>query len=307
MRNNDNVIQFSRETQGVIFGALGVLAWSVSMVGTRAAAPVLGGLFVGLGRGVVGAVLAAGVLAAGRVPLPPRRHWGAIARVSAGSVVTFPVVAGLAMERVPAAHGLVFSALLPLCTAAVAVFRHGERTGRRFWLGGAVGAGAVLGFALHQGGGSLGLADLLLLVGILASAFAYAEGGRLSAELGGKVVLSWSLVFALPVVLPAWLWQIAHHPPVGTPGAWAAFAYVSVFSSYLGFLAWYRGMALGGIARTSQLQTVQPLLGLGWSAWVLGEPISLGLVSTAVTVILCVAYGRSAPPEPASGSLNTVR
>lgn len=292
MKAHDNVIVADRETDGLMWGGLAVLVFSVSMVGTRAAAPELGGVFVGLGRGLVAAVLAAAVIAVRGLPLPARRHWPGLVVVAGGSVIGFPLLSALAMEHVPASHGLVFTALMPSATALAAVVRAGERPSPRFWGWSLVAAGLVAAYAGSNGGAGLEAADALLFGAMVVSAVAYAEGGRLSRELGGMTVLSWALVFAVPVLLPAVALRAWLAPVHGSPAAWLGFAYVSIFSMYVGFLFWYRGLARGGIARVSQLQTVQPLLGLVWSALLLGEPLSLTLVVTAGAVIACVGMGR---------------
>ena len=319
MSTNDNVIHLApitplpalgtrpafnwREHEGPLFGGLAILTFSVSMVGTRAAAPELGGLFVGLGRGLVAALLAAVVLWVGRVPVPARRHWPGLFVVSAGSVLGFPVLSGLALTQVSASDGMVYTAMMPVMTAVVAVLRAGERPTGRFWRASLIACALVVGFALRKGGGAFSVADMQLLVGIALPAIGYGEGGRLSRELGGMAVLSWALVFSLPVLVPATLLVCWWSPPTGDTAAWLGFGYVSIFSMYLGFMAWYRGMARGGIARISQLQAVQPLLGLGWAGLLLGEPLSWDLALTAVGVIVCLSWGRQ---EPLAGGAETL-
>ena len=54
---------------------------------------------------------------------------------------------------------------------------------------------------------------------------------------------------------------------------------------FLGSVAWYRGLAAGSIARLGQLNLVQPLLALLWSASLLGERVT-GVAACAVTVIV---------------------
>jgi drug/metabolite transporter (DMT)-like permease len=292
MSGQSNVTVVERETEGLLHGCIGVLIFSASMVGTRSAAPELGGVFVGLGRGTFAALLAGAVLfwRGGRVP--ERRHWPGLCIVAAGSVIGFPLLSALAMERVPASHGMVFVALMPALTAAAAVARAGERPSPRFWAWSIAAAGVVAAFSLREGTGALQAADLLLASGAGLSAIAYAEGARLSRELGGMTVLSWALVFALPVVLPGTVLAAWVHPVHGSLHAWLGLAYISFCSMYVGFLFWYRGLSLGGIARVSQVQTLQPLLGLAWAGLILGEPLPLSLVGTALAVIVCVAMGR---------------
>ena len=45
---------------------------------------------------------------------------------------------------------------------------------------------------------------------------------------------------------------------------------------FLGFFAWYHGLALGGVAKIGQVQLAQPVLTLFWAALVLGEHVTAG-------------------------------
>ncbi|MCP3140080.1 DMT family transporter [Pyxidicoccus sp. QH1ED-7-1] len=135
---------------------------------------------------------------------------------------------------------------------------------------------------------------------------AYAEGGSLSRELGGWRVLSWALVLSAPVLLPVVVLSADARVLDASPRAWAALAYLSGVSMFLGCLAWYRALALAGVARVSQLQLLQPLLSLGWSVLLLGEQVGRGTLGAALLVVGCVlASARSriqrlpAPEAPA--------
>ena len=70
--------------------------------------------------------------------------------------------------------------------------------------------------------------------------------------------------------------------------AWAGLAYVSVFSMLVGFIFWYRGLALGGIAGVGQLQLLQPFLGLALAGLLLGEPVTWPMLAATVAAVLCV-------------------
>lgn len=279
------------ETQGLLFGFLGVLTFSFTLPMTRAAVPELGGTFVGLGRALVAAALAAIVLLATRQRLPDRRHWPGLAIVAFGVVIGFPLCTSIALEWVPATHGAVVVGLMPALTAVMAVVRAGERPPPTFWLACAVGVITVLIFAITQGAGSLHPADILLLAGVTLGALGYAEGGRLSRELGGWRVICWSLLVAAPfLVVPVAV--SAAGGVSASPGAWLGFAYVAVFSMFLGFFAWYKGLAIGGVARVSQLQLLQPVLTLLWAALLLGEPVSGATILASLLVIASVALTR---------------
>lgn len=281
---------------GFAWGILGVAAFAVTLPATRVAVAALDPVFVGLGRAVVAAVLAALVLAVTRTPWPPLALWPRLAMVAAGVVVGFPLLSAWAMQRVPASHGAVVVGLLPLATAAAGAWLAHERPTRRFWLCAAAGSAVVVGFALWQGGGAVHVADLLLVGAVAAAAVGYAEGARLTRVLGGWQVISWALVLSFPfLVVPAWL-----HVGGATTAplaAWLGFAYVSLVSMYLGFFAWYRALAQGGIAAVGQVQLLQPFLTLLFSALLLGERLEPAMFIAAGLVIATIATGRRSGRE----------
>lgn len=275
---------------GMAWGLLGVVAFSVPLPATRMA--VAGGLpggFVGIGRAVVAGVLALATLAAMRQGVPARRVIGRLAVVAVGVVLGFPLLTALAMERVPAAHGTVIVGVLPAATAVMAVLRAGERPSARFWLAAGAGLACVLVFAVAAGAGGFEGADGLLLAAVVLCALGYAEGGALARELGGVQVICLALVLALPVTVAWTLWEMDPAALArATPAAWAGFAYVSLVSMFAGFFAWYRGLALGGVARVGQVQLAQPVLSLGWAALLLGETVTPAMGLAAVGVLACV-------------------
>lgn len=274
-----------RGWEAIALGALGVLAFSLSFPATRAAVPELGPTLVGLGRGLIAAVLAALVLLVKRDPLPPRRCWGSLALVALGVVFGFSLFSALALKQLPSAHGAVVIGLLPTATALMAVLRAGERPSKMFWLVAALGLLAALLFATVEGAGHPQPADLLLLLAVLLGALGYAEGGRLAREMSGWRVISWALVLALPFLLltVGWAWGVEGPRDVAAVSlrAWSGVAYLAVISMFLGFFVWYRAMALGGVARIGQLQLAQPALTLLWSALLLGETIRVQSIAVA--------------------------
>jgi len=274
MSIESNVTGLSAETQGLLFGALGVLAFSFTVPLTRVAVGELGGVFVGLGRAVVAAGLAGTLLLVTRQKVPERRYWGRLFAVGLGVIVGFPLLTSLALRELPAADGAVIVGLLPAATAAMAVLRAGERPSRAFWGACVFGLFAVLLFAASRGAGLLPDAGhLLVLAAVVAGAVGYAEGGALSRELGGWRVISWSLVMFAPFLLPFVVVAALDSGLRAGTEAWLSFGYVSVVSMFLGFFAWYRGLAVGGVARVGQVQLAQPVLTLAWSALLLGERI----------------------------------
>lgn len=283
------------ETRGMLLGLAGVALFSLTLPFTRLAVAELDPAFVAFGRALGAAALAGLWLWLRRAPLPPRSSIVPLLLVGAGCIIGFPLLTSVAMRSLPASHGAVLVGVLPLATALYAALRGYERPSPGFWLVAVIGAAMVAAFALAQGGGHFQRADLLVFAAVAAAAIGYAEGGRLSRSMGGEQVISWALVLAAPV---AGVMLLLLAPPraaalatVGL-GAWLAFAYVTVFSMFIGFFFWYRGLALGGVARVGQVQLLQPFLSLAGAALLLGEPLTLPTCAFALAVVGVVFAGR---------------
>ncbi len=293
--------------RGLVWGGLGVLAFSFTVIFTRVAVVQLDPLFVGAGRAVVAAAIAGVALAVTRSRMPSLKQAARLAIVGGGVVLGFPLLTSFALTSAPASHGAVVIAVLPAATAVAAVFRTRERPGRGFWIAAVIGAVVAVAFAVGgSGGDGLHATDLLLLGAVVAAAVGYAEGGVLSRELGAWQTISWALVLSSPVMIGLTLFAAIRTPINADSAAWGSFAYLAVVSMFLGFVAWYRGLAIGPMARVSQLQLAQPVLSLAWAALVLGEPLTLGTVAGGLAVIACAAIavtirqrstGSAAPPS----------
>ncbi|WP_336979011.1 DMT family transporter [Altererythrobacter fulvus] len=278
-----------RTSAGWGSGLLGVIIFSGSLPATRLAVAELSPLFLTSARAAIAGLLGGACLVALRQPRPARADLAPLAVVALGVVLGYPLLSALALQYVSAAHSAVFLGLLPLSTAFFGVLRGGERPRPAFWVFSLVGAAIVAGFALSRGAESSLPGDLLMLAGILVCGLGYAEGAALSRRLGGWQVISWALLLALvPMTMIALAAVPAHPGGIGT-SAWAGLFYVSVFSMLVGFVFWYRGLALGGIAGVGQLQLLQPFFGLLAAGVVLHEPVAWTMIAAAAAVILCVA------------------
>lgn len=281
-----------KTADGWVSGMLGVIIFSGSLPATRVAVEGFSPLFLTSARAVIATALGAALLFLLKQARPVRSDLVPLAVVALGVVVGFPLLTALALQHVTAAHSIVFVGLLPLATAIFGVWRAGERPKPAFWLFSILGSATVVGFALSAAGEASFVGDLLMLAAILLCGLGYAEGARLSRRLGGWQVISWALVLSLPVmlviVLACWpsSWQGVSAP------AWLGLAYVSIFSMLVGFIFWYRGMALGGIAGVGQLQLLQPFFGLSLAALLLGEPVAWTMIAATAIVVACVALAR---------------
>ena len=271
---------------GLLLGALGILGFSFSLPATKLAVADLDPWFVAFGRAAVAGLLAIAVLRARRAPRPTAAHLRRLGFVVGGVVVGFPLLTSLALRELPAAHAVVVIALLPAATAVAAVLRAGERPALPFWLAAGAGTAAVVAFAAAGGARSFEPADLGLLVAVAVCGVGYAEGAVVARDLGGAHTICWALVLALPLSVPVAV--LTANGLQASTSAWLGFAYVAVVSMFLGFFAWYAGLARGGVARIGQVQLAQPVLSLIWAALVLGEAVSGLEAVTASVVLACV-------------------
>lgn len=293
---------------GLALGAVGVLAFSLSLPFTRISVQQLDPWFVAFGRAVGAGLLAWAYLWLTGAPRPTRAQWRRLAVVAAGVVVGFPMFTSLALTTQTSAHGAVVIAVLPAMTAIFAVLRAGERPPPAFWAAGAAGLLAVLAFLVTSGAvrGALSIADLFLLAAVVLCGLGYAEGGALSRELGGARTICWALLLSLPVTVPVTIAAAVAHPPHADATGWTAFGYLTAVSMFLGFFAWYAGLARGGIAQVGQLQLAQPVLTLAWSALLLGETVTPASIGAALVVLTCVVLiqrTRASAPAPAVGKV----
>lgn len=279
--------------EGYGYGFLGVLVFSLTLPMTRLAVAELAPLLVGLGRALVAAVPAVVLLWLTRSRRPNRQEWAGVILAALGIVVGWPLASSLAMQTVSSSHGAVFNGLLPLSTAAFAALRSGERPSAAFWGWAIVGAVLVTAYALRQGHGTLAAGDLWLLVAVALGGMGYAEGARASRTLGGWRTICWALAISAPVVAAPVGWMAAQ---ADWPSAQAvsACAYLAIGSMFLGFFAWYRGLAAGGIARVGQVQLLQPFLTVVAAAWLFGESVEPATFLFAIAVIAVIAGGRRA-------------
>ena len=254
---------------------------------TRVAVHGLSPLFIGSGRAVVAAILATVALAVTRQRLPWGRQWLRLSVVGGGIVVGFPMLTSYALTTAPASHGAVVVGLLPAATATMAAVRGHERPPLIFWIFAAVGALAAVGFASAQWGGfgHLHWADLLLFGAVVAAAIGYEEGGLLARELGAWQTVSWALVVCAPLMVVLAVVSATQEAPSATPTQWAAFAYIGIVSMFLGFFAWYRGLAIGPMAQVSQVQLVQPVLTICWAGLLLDEDLTLTTIVGGLVVV----------------------
>ncbi|EJL75924.1 DMT family transporter [Chryseobacterium populi] len=274
---------------GWINGFIGVLLFSGSLPATKLAVTDMDPVFVTIARAGIAGILALSVLLIYKEKIPSGKQIFPLVLVSVGCVIGFPLLSSLALQYLTSAHSIVFLGMLPLATAIFGVFRGGERPQPIFWFFSIIGSLLVIGYAVSQGISASPVGDLLMLAAVILCGLGYAEGAKLSKDLGGWQVISWALVIALPLMLPLFFFYFPDSVEQVSTGAWLGLAYIALFSMFIGFIFWYRGLAQGGITTVGQLQLLQPFFGLALAAYLLHEPVSIGMIGVTVGVILCVA------------------
>lgn len=279
-------------TKGWINGFIGMLIFSGTLPATRVGVGEFGASFMTSMRAAAAGAISLLMLVLWPQSRPNARDIGALLIVALGVVLGFPLLTGLALRHITAAHAMVFIGLLPLCTAVWGVMLNGERPRPAFWSVALLGGAIVIAFALTQDSQVSIVDDALMIAAVTACGLGYAEGARLARRLGSWQVISWALVISLPVSIP---FAVTAAPSGWTQVSLSALlglSYVCVFSMLLGFIFWYRGLAQGGIAAVGQLQLLQPFFGLIWAAVLLGEPIGPSTFIALLAIVACVFLAR---------------
>ncbi|WP_420851628.1 DMT family transporter [Pantoea alhagi] len=277
---------------GWINGLLGVIIFSGSLPATRIAVQDMNPFFLTFIRASIAGMLAIMLILFFSQKRPQRHQIGSLIIVALGVVMGFPLLTAIALQHITSAHSIVFLGLLPLATAIFGVIRAGERPRLPFWIFSIIGSLLVGGFALSQSVSVSAIGDLLMLASVVVCGLGYAEGAKLSRELGGWQVISWALIISLPLMLMATFITMPEDASAISVRGWTALAYVSLFSMLIGFIFWYKGLATGGIAAVGQLQLLQPFFGLGLSASLLSETVTPLMLAVTLGVILCVIGSR---------------
>lgn len=292
----------SSHRTGLLLALVGVLAFSFTVPLTKIGVGGFDPIFMSTARAIIAGTLGIIALSVTRVRFPGRAFVFPLLITVASNVFGWPILIGLALERTTSAHVAVIAAFMPLMTALIAVIKMKERVTRQFWIAAALGTIALVTFSLLNGGAEDGdlLADVYVVAAVIFSSWGYVEGASLTKAIPGWQVISWVVVIALPLTIPltAVLWFIGPSPLLATPIEWGALTIMGVSSMFLGFFAWYKGLAMVGIAYGSQVQQLQPLMTLAWSAWLLSEQISVFTIAAAFAVIGAVVWAQRSRLKP---------
>lgn len=316
----------SPDTRGLWLGIAAMAMFGMTLPMTQlatgtAAAPQFSPMFVTCARAVVAAGLSALWLLHGRAPWPTGRQAALLVVAALGNAVAYPLTLAWALRTGTSQHAAVITALAPLATSVVAALVLRQRVARGFWACAVAGCALVVAFSLWRSlqsghGWRPAPADALLALGVLGASIGYVAGARITPALGAERVICWVTLAALPITLPGALLSWAAQPPLASvpASAWLGFAYVSLFSMWMAFFAWYRALAQGDAVRVSQLQLLQPFFAMLFAWPIHGQPVAASSLLFGVAVVGTVMLGRRlsavgtavnaaapAPPAPPAG------
>jgi drug/metabolite transporter (DMT)-like permease len=280
------------ETKGMLIGFIGVAIFSLTLPFTRIAVQEMSPFYISFGRGVLAGVCGALLLLVTKSPLPTRSQFKKLLVTAFGVVYGFPIFTSLAMQTLPSAHSGIVLGILPLAMSAMGALRFRERPSFAYWITAVCGTLLVLVYSMIDGGGGLAFGDIWLLLAIITAAIGYSEGGKLAKEMGATKVISWAVACTLPINIPATYFFANTALTDLSASVFISFLYTGLFSAFIGFFFWYRGIAMGGVARVGQVQLLQPFLTLIGAYFLLGEPITLLNVVFAIAVLVVVLIGR---------------
>ena len=282
------------QRSGFAFAFTGVLLFSASLPFTKLALQSFDPLFTAFARPIIACTIAVPLMLYKKVPALPRELWRPMLFTTLGAVFGWPILIALALQRSTSAHIAVIAAVMPLVTACMAVLKYRRRVSAQFWIASTLGTTLLVLFALSRGGakGENGIADILTIGAVLASSYCYVEGAGLTSHMPGWQVISWIVVFGAPLSLIGATITFAHthHSYSFHINALLGLLAIGFSSMYLGFFAWYRGLKDLGVTHGSQVQQLQAIMTLGWSALLLHEHISLTTVTAAIGIVLCVLW-----------------
>lgn len=251
------------------------------------------GLTAGVLRSMLAGVCALLIALCMKLPFPGAMRDRAILLVSGvASFAIWPMLLSIGISHTTAGHAALIMAMVPIFTVLMVSATRKRLPPGGWWLGAAIALAATVllisyrGFSLVQfADGSSIVGDLYVLVGCLSCALGYLTGGKLSPKIGTFATTFWGLALALIVLVPVFLAIVGRTSWQAVPlTGWLGIAWLTFFSSLIGYVLWYFALGRGGIGRIASLQLTMPVMTLVAAVVVLGEQVNpfLGLICLLV-------------------------
>jgi drug/metabolite transporter (DMT)-like permease len=291
--------KLSNENKGFIFGFIGIIIFSITPTATKIALGPnnneLSPEFITFGRSAVAGVLSFAYLFLSKRRIPKLKYLFDFSVIALCITVVFPLSLSLGLIYSTSIHAGVILAFLPLATAILASFYFKQKASLGFWLCAFIGCILIVIYILihsHDENKKLELSysDILFCIAVIVAAIGYNFGAKLTKIMVSADVISWALVLALPVHFSL---AIYYFPKTEINIiSWIGFLYVAMFSQWIGFFAWYKGLDIGGAVRVSQIQLLMPFLTFAFSIYLLGETLDLFTIIFCIAIILLIYLSR---------------
>ena len=285
-------MNLSIETKGMLIGFVGISIFSLTLPFTQMAVNEMSPFFVAFARASIAGICALILLIFTKSKFPNKIQIRRLIIIVIGVIYGFPIFTSIAMKTLPSSHSGIVLGILPLAMSLFAAIKYKEKPSSSFWMISIFGTFIVISYTFIDNNGSLMIEDLWLLFAILFAAIGYSEGGTLAKEMGSIGVISWALVISLPINLFAsYLFYETHYSSISFQ-AIISLTYVGLFSMFIGFFFWYKGIAIGGISRVGQVQLIQPFLTIVGAYFLTNEKITTLNILFAFMVLIVIIIGR---------------
>jgi drug/metabolite transporter (DMT)-like permease len=292
-------LSLSNENKGFIFGFIGIIIFSITPVATKIALGYnnsqLSAEFITFGRSALAGNLALLYLFFFRKKIPKLKYLFNFSIIAFCLSVVFPLTLSFGLIYSTSIHAGAILAFLPLATAIFASFYFKKKASKSFWLCAFFGSIIVVIYILFYNENSnnvfkISHYDIFFCIAVIAAAVGYNFGAKLTKVMDAPEVISWSLVLAMPFHFGFAIYFFPKNEI--NIISWIGFIYVAIFSQWIGFFAWYKGLDLGGAVRISQVQLLMPFFTILFSIYFLEESINSFTIIFLILIIFLIFISR---------------
>lgn len=287
-------LKFARYSPAFIAGSAALVLWSGTPIANKIAVMSMDALSIGVVRSMLAGVIALIIAFVLRLPFPKTRHNIALLLISGvSSFAVWPVLFSVGIGYTTAGHAALILPLIPIMTVLIAAVIEKRKLNFGWSVGAAVAvAGTTLlvvarldSLAAISNASSV-VGDLIILIGCLACSIGYVSGAKLSGKLGTIATTFWGLATTLVLLVPLFALIVDRTAWSNVPTeGWLSLAWLTLLSSFLGYVLWFYALSRGGIGKIGSLQLAMPIVTLAAAIIVLGESLTVPLTASCIIVV----------------------
>ncbi len=291
----------SNENKAYFFALIGIILFSITAPATKVALGEnnigLSPAFITFGRSALAGFLAILYLILKRKKIPDIKFLYLFILSALTLTVGFPIGLSTGLQYSTSVHSAVILGFLPLLTAILASIYSRQKVSKLFWYLAFLGCFVLASYSLLNGfyknkDLTFDISDNYIFFAVLSAAIGYNVGVKLTGIFGSVDVICWTLAFAFPFHL---ILSIYYYPTIEiTPYSWCGFFYNAVFSQFVGFFFWYKGLDLGGAVKISQVQLLMPFLTFAFSFILLQEVLNFTTIFFSLVIIVIIYFTKKA-------------